>query len=154
MEFLDSHEGSNEVIKYVDEPLANLLEYMLKLEEDTTIVFITDHGNHMRSFYYYLDTQQYYIEEMLPVYFLILPENKNNNSDSDHFQKYRENIENNQQSLVDGINFYSTMRVISGNYQPYLFNFSVFSQLPKNLNCTHALSRFNEEFLCACKTRT
>ena len=56
MEFLDSHEGSNEVIKYVDEPLANLLEYMLKLEEDTTIVFITDHGNHMRSFYYYLDT--------------------------------------------------------------------------------------------------
>jgi arylsulfatase A-like enzyme len=43
--FLDMHEGTHEVINYLDEPLAKFLREMKA--ENTTIVMFSDHGPHM-----------------------------------------------------------------------------------------------------------
>lgn len=78
LEFMDSHEGSGEVVTYLDEPLTNLLE-TLDLN-DTTVIFMSDHGWHMHSIFYLLHLEMVPIEAMLPALYIILPEQFYNNS--------------------------------------------------------------------------
>ena len=51
--FLDSHENSGEVVKYLDKPLYNFLNdlYKNKLLEKTAIFLISAHGLHVSGFY-------------------------------------------------------------------------------------------------------
>lgn len=43
--FLDMHEGTFEVINYLDKPLANFLKEMD--EHNTTVIMFSDHGPHL-----------------------------------------------------------------------------------------------------------
>lgn len=55
LEFMDAHEGSGEVVTYLDEPLTRFLENADL--NDTTIILMSDHGWHMRSFFYMMHAE-------------------------------------------------------------------------------------------------
>ena len=64
--FIDGHEGSLEVIKYLDEPLLNMIK---KLDnkgflEDTAIVFASDHGDNMFGFIRFV-SPDFHVEKYL-----------------------------------------------------------------------------------------
>ena len=48
MVLMDMHEGTGEVINYLDKPLANFLKGVSKnKEEDRSIIMFSDHGPHL-----------------------------------------------------------------------------------------------------------
>jgi hypothetical protein len=72
--FLDAHEGTGEVVKYMDDKLVDFFEF-LESEgslKDTEIVFQSDHGVNMPGFYTFVDAKDFWIEKTLPTLFLIL----------------------------------------------------------------------------------
>ena len=83
MGFNDAHESTGEVIKYMDEPLKNFINYYLNVHmtEKSMIIFISDHGNAMPDLSELLLSQDKEIEKTLGMLFLIYPnltENNNN----------------------------------------------------------------------------
>ena len=80
--FIDAHEGSMEVIKYIDKSLYNFLLFLLENDnlnnKKNAIFIISDHGNNMLGIYNALSFEDFMIEKTLGVLFLILP-NINNN---------------------------------------------------------------------------
>ena len=72
LEFMDQHEGSGEVITYLDEPLTNLLENM-KLDDDTILIFMSDHGWHMHSIFFLLELEIVKTEANLPTLMFVMP---------------------------------------------------------------------------------
>ena len=53
MGFIDAHESTGEVVKYLDEPLTNFLKNWNEkgFLDNTMIFFVSDHGNNMGEFY-------------------------------------------------------------------------------------------------------
>lgn len=43
--FIDMHEGTHEVINYLDRPLAKFIKEME--QKNTTVIFLSDHGPHL-----------------------------------------------------------------------------------------------------------
>jgi hypothetical protein len=74
--FLDAHEGTGEVVKYMDDNLVDFFEFLEKEGslKDTTIVFLADHGMNMPGFYSLIDAEDFWIEKTLPFLFIITPQ--------------------------------------------------------------------------------
>ena len=72
--FIDAHEQSEEVIKYMDEPLARFLEDLFEnnLLENTAVFFVSDHGNGMYGFYGDIKADDFLFERTLAFWFIIL----------------------------------------------------------------------------------
>ena len=64
LDFIDFHEGTGEVINYLDKPLAKFLEEIQS--EDQTIILMSDHGFHMGGLKIAMAGYQYSTEIMLP----------------------------------------------------------------------------------------
>jgi arylsulfatase A-like enzyme len=64
------------VIKYIDEPLYKFLTELDEkgLLDDTLLVFMSDHGNHMHFVKAFTESQQFNTERMFPLFILNLPE--------------------------------------------------------------------------------
>ena len=77
--FIDAHEGSGEVIKYLDEPLYNFLMefYNNGYLKNTSVFIISDHGNNMPGFYNAISSEDFVFEKTLGVFYLILYNFKN-----------------------------------------------------------------------------
>ena len=75
--FLDSHEATQQVIKYLDDPLFNFLKliYDKYYDEKTAIIFLSDHGGKLPGPYAVLFLEEWKYEQELSVLFLVLPEN-------------------------------------------------------------------------------
>lgn len=91
----DGHEGTLEVLKYIDNSLFNFLndlfnEHLLK---DTTVFLLSDHGSSMPSPYYM--TEFFQTEISLPMLYIICNDRKN----VSYYQQYS-NIHKNQQVLT------------------------------------------------------
>ena len=91
----DGHEGTLEVLKYIDNSLFNFLndlfnEHLLK---DTTVFLLSDHGASMPSPYYM--TEFFQTEISLPMLYIIC----NDRKDISYYQQYS-NIHKNQQVLT------------------------------------------------------
>lgn len=73
--FQDAHEGTGEVVQYMDDKIISYLEFLEKKEslKDTIIVFHSDHGVNMPGFYTFVDAEDFQIEKSLPTFFLLLP---------------------------------------------------------------------------------
>lgn len=99
----DGHEGTLEVIKYIDDILFDFLNKLYKdnLFKDTTIFLMSDHGAACPSPYYM--TEFYQIEKRLPMLYIICNDRKN----ISYYQQY-EYINNNQQILITGYDIYNT----------------------------------------------
>ena len=100
--FIDAHEGSMEVIKYLDEPLLNFIQTILKnyFNEKTGIFITSDHGENMISIHDMLLSQDFKYEKTLGVLFLILPNNDIYNQTA---------IEINSQRLVTPYDIHDTI---------------------------------------------
>ena len=107
LSFQDAHEGTLEVVKYLDKKLAEFLNYFENKNylEDTAIFFVSDHGNNMIGFYNILQVEDYVLEKTLGTWFMILPKKRN---------IYEKNLENNQQRLVTPYDIYDTLLDIFG----------------------------------------
>lgn len=73
--FQDAHEGTGEVVKYMDEKIVDFFEFLesTKALEDTVIILHADHGLNMPGFYTLIDAEDFFIEKTLPALFLFAP---------------------------------------------------------------------------------
>jgi uncharacterized metal-binding protein len=145
MDFIDAHEGSMEVVKYLDDKLE---KFLLDLEEndlleDTFLLFMADHGNNMPGFVSLMDPMDFKIEKYLPMMYLVVPEK---------FRKvYGQNLENNEQSIITAWDIHNTLLQIGGapiNAQnPY--GTSMLKKIPnERFHCRKFLIRDDQ---CYCK---
>lgn len=74
--FQDAHEGTGEVVQYMDDKIVDLFNFLEKKGslQDTIIVFHSDHGLNMPGFYTFVDAEDFHIEKSLPTFFLVLPQ--------------------------------------------------------------------------------
>ena len=102
IQFIDAHEGTMEVVKYLDEPLLNFLQNIITnyFDEKTGIFITSDHGENMISIHDMLLSQDFKYEKTLGVLFLILPNN-------DLYNKTA--IEINSQRLVTPYDIHDTV---------------------------------------------
>ena len=107
--FIDAHERTQEVIKYLDEPLFNFLNYLFKnkLLENTAIFFVSDHGNGMYGLYRDIQADDFLFERTLAFWFIILHNFKN--------EEEIKNLEENQQTLLTPYDIFDTMSDIIFN---------------------------------------
>ena len=122
LSFQDAHEGTLEVVKYLDKKLAEFLEFFWhkKYLEDTAIFLVSDHGNNMIGFYNILQVEDYVLEKTLGTWLMILP--KKINVDE-------KNIEINQQRLVTPYDIHDTLLDMFG----YKLNDKVYSRKGKSI---------------------
>ena len=75
--FMDSHEATMQVVKYLDEPLNNFLNLIIDKYSNnkTAIIFLSDHGGKLPGPYAVLFVEEFIFEAELASLFLILPEN-------------------------------------------------------------------------------
>jgi len=120
LSFQDAHEGTLEVVKYLDVKLAKFLENFEKKKylDDTAIFFVSDHGNNMIGFYNILQVEDYVLEKTLGTWFMILPKKNNVNE---------KNLEINQQRLVTPYDIHDTLLDMFG----YRFEDKVYSRKGK-----------------------
>ena len=99
----DGHEGTLEVLKYIDDILYNFLNklYNNNLFKNSIIFLLSDHGTGAPSPYYI--NEFYQIERHLPMLYIICHDRKN----ISYSQQY-EYINRNQQILVTGYDIYNT----------------------------------------------
>lgn len=106
--FQDAHEGTGEVVRYLDERLGVFLESFLKKGylDDTAVFFVSDHGNNMIGFYNIFQVEDFVMEKTLASWFMILP----NKETSEEIK----NIVDNQQKMVTPYDIHDTMLYMIG----------------------------------------
>ena len=110
LSFQDAHEGTLEVVKYLDIKLAEFLEKFDKKGylKDTAIFLVSDHGNNMIGIYNIFQFEDYVLEKTLGTWFMLLPKKKEIN------EKY---LEINQQRLVSPYDIHDTLLDMFGYHQ-------------------------------------
>ena len=100
------HEKTGAVIKYLDEPLFNMLQgfYKKGLLKDTAVFIVSDHGNQNDGVYDIMNSGEWELEKRYPFFSLIL---WNNNE----FKKseYDTNLLKNQEIMVTSYDIHDTM---------------------------------------------
>ena len=100
----DGHEGTLEILKYIDNILFNFLNKLFKenLFKDTTIFLLSDHGTGIPSPYYF--NQFFQIERHLPMLYIICNDRKNIPYNIQYL-----NMNKNQQIIITGYDIYNTI---------------------------------------------
>ena len=100
------HEKTGARIKYLDEPLYNLINgfYKKGLLKDTALFIVSDHGNQINGIYNILNSAEWELEKRYPLFILILCNN-------DKFKKsgYDKNLLENQDIMVTPYDIHDTM---------------------------------------------
>ena len=106
--FQDAHEGTGEVVKYLDERLGKFLNSFLQKGylEDTAVFIVSDHGNNMIGFYNVFQVEDFVMEKTLASWFILLP-NKETKEEIN-------NIIDNQQKIVTPYDIHDTMLDVIG----------------------------------------
>ena len=110
LSFQDAHEGTLEVVKYLDVKLAEFLENFDKKGylKDTAVFFVSDHGNNMIGFYNIFQVEDYVLEKTLGTWFMLLPKIKNID------ETY---LEINQQRMVSPYDIFDTLLDMFGYHE-------------------------------------
>ncbi|KAL4463269.1 hypothetical protein ABPG74_007270 [Tetrahymena malaccensis] len=143
LEFSYGHEGTGEVINYLDDPLSTFLEEMTDegLLKDTTVILFSDHGLHMQGIFYLLQLRNVFIEINLPGLFINVPPELN--------EKYGDQIALNQQNLVSIKNLHHFIKQLIVGEQYENYKLSLFNPLQYQKQC-HDIGVFDQGF-CSCK---
>ena len=101
--FIDAHEQSEEVIKYMDSPLYEFLNHLYKKDalKNTAIFFVSDHGNGMYGYYRDIQADDFLFERTIAFWFMIL-EGYNNKEGIN-------NLEKNMQTLLTPYDIHDTL---------------------------------------------
>ena len=133
----DGHEGTLEVLKYVDDIIFNFLNNLFNdnLLKGTSIFLLSDHGDGMPSLYYNFDF--YTIEEHLPMLFVIINDRKNIS-----YEEQFKNMYKNQQTFVTAYDIHNTIsNLIFGDKYISIQNKTPKKNTPKT---EHGSSLFDE----------
>jgi hypothetical protein len=143
--FIDAHEGTLNVVKYLDDKIEKFLTDMESqgILDDTTILFMADHGNNMPGFISMMNSEDYNIEKYLPMMYMVVPNSIK--------KEYKEGLAYNEQSFVTPWDIHNTLLNISGaaisSYNPY--GTSMFKKIPASrFNCDKF--RIRRDY-CVCK---
>ena len=125
--FTDGHEGTLEVVKYIDNDVHDLiLELLTKYFDDKSAIFIiSDHGAHIPGIDNILFSQQKNIENLLGVFLMILPKNTNLN---------KEIIHHNEQVLLTPLDFHFTLLDMINIKRSKLYHSKLGKSVFKKLN--------------------
>ena len=124
----DGHEGTLEILKYVDNILYNFLIQLFKdnLLKDTTVFLLSDHGSSMPSPYYLIDFHK--IEISLPMLYIICNDRKNIS-----YNEQYSFILKNQQVLITAYDIYNTIaNLIYGDNYELILNKTDKKDTPKS----------------------
>ena len=146
------HEYSAEKAKYSDEALYYFLNNLFysNLLINTTIFIVGDHGNVLMGIHKLLNSNDWRIEQSLPIFILLNSDKKN----SSYREEYSEILKN-QQTLITPFDIYYTIREIiyGNNYKINLLKEqnnegeSLFKYInPKERNC----SKYQQFSDCQC----
>ena len=104
--FNEGHEGTMEVLKYLEDPLFNFVNYFFenKLLNDTVIFFVSDHGNHMLGPWKIINPDDFRIESTLATLYILVP-----NNDNLYKTKLYENLFINQQTFITPYDIHDTL---------------------------------------------
>ena len=110
--FIDAHEGSMEVIKYLDSPLMNMIQSFDKKGwlENTAIIFASDHGDNMFGIQRFI-SPDFHVEKFLGSLFIVLPNTKDK-----EMQKQFKNLEINSQRFVSPFDIHDTLMYLLHYY--------------------------------------
>ena len=117
LSFQDAHEGTLEVVKYLDVKLAEFLEKFDRKGylKDTAVFLVSDHGNNMVGIYNIFQFEDYVLEKTLGTWLMLLPKKKEID------EKF---LEINQQRLVSPYDIHDTLLDMFGYHQ----NNTIFSR--------------------------
>lgn len=102
--FQDAHEGTGEVVSYLDKRLGKFLNnfYEKGYLDDTVVFFISDHGNNMIGVYNIFQVEDFVMEKTLASWFALFPKKSIT-------EEERRSIEYNQQIMVTPYDIHETM---------------------------------------------
>jgi len=148
MNFLDAHESTGEVVKYLDDKLVNFLNEFERMNalNNTVVMLMADHGQNMPGLATMLfNSEDFEIEKYLPFLFLITPK-----SVSD---KYGEILESNEQKVVTPWDLYNSFLNFADTPRQ-MYNSkgsSIFGKIDdKRFSCSKFLIR---EDWCKCRSK-
>ena len=103
LSFIDAHEGTGEVVKYLDKPIYDFLINLLdnNMLRNTAIIFASDHGNGMPGFYNIINSEDFLYENVLGFLAFVLFDFKD--------EKGIQYLEKNQQILVSPYDIHDTL---------------------------------------------
>ena len=133
----DGHEGTLEILKYLDNTLFSFLNNLFKdnLLKDTTVFLLSDHGTAMPSPYYITNFFNY--ERFLPMLYIIYNDRKNIS-----YNKQYKYIYKNQQILITGYDIYNTFgNLLYGDNYKFIKNKTNLQDTPKS---KYGISLLNE----------
>ena len=147
LSFIDAHESTGEVIKYLDKPIYDFIMHLLdnNMLKNTAIIFASDHGNGMPGIYNLINSDDFLFENVLGFLAFILSDFKDEN--------IIYNLKNNEQILTTPYDIHDTLVDIIFNGE----NKEVMSRngksLFRNINpLERSCSKYSEltEELCRC----
>ena len=137
----DGHEGTLEVVKYVDNIIFTFLNKLFNdnLLKDSSIILLSDHGVGMPSIYYLYDF--YKLEEQLPMLYIIVNDRKNISYEGQY--KY---ILENQQTFISSYDIYNTLgNLIFGDEYKYIKNKTEDNDTPKSQYGKSLFEKINQK---------
>lgn len=106
MIFSDAHEGTQEVVKYLDDHILNFLEFLKTNNhlDESLLIVISDHGDTMPGPYAILQPDDLYIELLLPTLIYVIPKNI-----PDYYDMHN-NLKANEHVMVTSYDFNAGLR--------------------------------------------
>ena len=149
LSFIDAHESTGEVIKYLDKPIFDFLYLLINknMMKNTVIIFASDHGNGMPSIYNLLNSEDYLYENVLGfLSFVFFDINLDIN--------IKNNLEKNQQIFITPYDIHDTMiDIIYGEENLKLksrFGRSLFRELNEIERNCEKYEELTNNNLCRC----
>ena len=150
LSFIDAHESTGEVVKYLDKPIFDFLNDLKNgnMMKNTAIIFASDHGNGMPFIYNLLNSEDYLYENVLGFLSFVFFDFKFDNN-------IKINLEKNQQILVTPYDIHDTLIdiIYAGENMKVKSRFgkSLFRDInAKERNCEKYEELSNSD-LCRCK---
>ena len=149
LSFIDAHEITGEMVKYLDKPIYDFLNYLMNenMLKNTTIIFASDHGNGMPGIYNIINSEDFLYENVLGFLAFIF-------IDINFDENIKINLEKNQQIFITPYDIHDTLiDIIYGEEK-----FNVKSRFGKSLfrdidgmerNC-QKYEELTENDLCRC----
>ena len=159
--FLDAHEATYQVVKYLDKPLYDYLENLYKQKnlEDSAVFIVSDHGLHFPNPFYLIMSEDTTIEKNNGLLFIIL---SNKNITYINYDLVYENLRENSQVMITPYDIYYTfLHIVVGSEldfnkgHSHRTGTSLFKKINrKNRNCQKYLELKDKYCICIQNEKT
>ena len=153
--FLDAHEATYQIVKFLDAPLCDYLKnlYKKKYLQESAVFIVSDHGLHFPNLFYLMLSEDTSIEKNNGLLFILLP---NKSKTYINYDLIYENLRQNSEVMITPYDIYFTFLHILEDYELEIdkkyYNktgISLFKNISgKNRNCQKYLEL--KENYCIC----